>query len=277
MDYIDYREKLGIGFNDLDKQDLFKSRIQVFLQAHADISFSEEQETGFCYNIGVKSKLVNKSLVDVFENPDLKGLQRAWLYLKSEDDFCIFLSNIVTLGNTYFGLKKNKKLIQDSIKKALKDSHIPFEIIEDDDGIFFFPKGAKELDTALVADPLEWLKDYPNAHKTFCTALKQYSDGEYIRDTADNFRKALEEFLKEFLENTKNLSNNISEAFKYLGENNAEPELAGMMKSLLNAYDTLNNKIAKHNDKVDEKYLEFLMYQTGIFIRMMIVVKQSEK
>ena len=91
------------------------------------------------------------------------------------------------------------------------------------------------------------------------------------------FRKALEEFCQEFLGNTKNLANNITEVFQYLGKNNAEPEVASMMKSLMNTYDTLNNKIAKHNDKVDEKYLEFLMYQTGVFIRMLIVVDQASK
>ena len=139
------------------------------------------------------------------------------------------------------------------------------------------PKGAKELDTTLVSEPLDWLKDYPKTRKTFCIALKQYTDGVYIRDVADNFRKALEEFFQEFLGNTKNLANNIAEIFKYLNNNNAENELSSMVKSLLNSYDTLNNKIAKHNDKVDKMFLEFLMYQTGIFIRMLIVVKKNEK
>ena len=76
------------------------------------------------------------------------------------------------------------------------------------------PKGAKELDTTLVSEPLDWLKDYPKTRKTFCIALKQYTDGVYIRDVADNFRKALEEFFQEFLGNTKNLANDIAEIFK---------------------------------------------------------------
>ena len=32
-------------------------------------------------------------------------------------------------------------------------------------------------------------------------------------------------------------------------------------------------KYVKHNDAIDEKLLEFIMYQTGVFIRMIISVK----
>lgn len=74
----------------------------------------------------------------------------------------------------------------------LDESHIPYEVLKDQDEYFIFPKGAKELDAALVSQPLEWLSKYPNAHKTFCIALKQYSEGIYIRDVADNLRKTLQ-------------------------------------------------------------------------------------
>ena len=38
-----------------------------------------------------------------------------------------------------------------------------------------------------------------------------------------------------------------------------------------------DNTEIKHNDKIDEKYLEFLMYQTGVFIRMLVVVKKDSE
>ena len=44
---------------------------------------------------------------------------------------------------------------------------------------------------------------------------------------------------------------------------------------LINAYKNVNDKIAKHNDAVDEKLLEFLLYQTGVLIRMVLSVKQA--
>lgn len=52
------------------------------------------------------------------------------------------------------------------------DLYIPFEVLNDEEGYFIFPKGAKELDNALVSQPLEWLKEYPKAHKTLFTKTR---------------------------------------------------------------------------------------------------------
>ena len=70
---------------------------------------------------------------------------------------------------------------------------------------FVFPAGDPMMDKNLVSDVLSWLDKYPGAKKTYVNALKQYVDGIYIRDAADNLRKALETFLQEFLQNDKNV------------------------------------------------------------------------
>lgn len=158
----------------------------------------------------------------------------------------------------------------------LNESHVPYEVIQDQDGYFIFPKGAKELDDALVSQPLEWLLKYPNTHKTYCIALEQYSEGIYIRDVADNLRKALEAFLQEFLGNTKNLETNKNEICRYLGEQGVDAGISGLFQPLINSYKNINDRIVKHNDAVDEKLLEFLLYQTGVLIRMVISIKESE-
>ena len=129
----------------------------------------------------------------------------------------------------------------------------------------------------MVSEPLEWLKDYPVAHKTYITALKQYTEGVFIRDVADNLRKTLEAFLQEFLGNTKNLETNKNDICKYLGEQGVDAGITGLFQPLINAYKNINDRIAKHNDAVDEKLLEFLLYQTGILIRLVLTVKQSDK
>lgn len=141
----------------------------------------------------------------------------------------------------------------------------------------FFLKGAEELDEALVSEPFEWLIDYPNTRKTYTIALKQYSDGVYVRDVADNLRKALEAFLQEFLGNSKNLETNKNEICRYLGEQGVDAGVSGLFQPLINAYKNINDRIAKHNDAVDEKLLEFLLYQTGVLIRMVLSVKQAEQ
>ncbi len=164
----------------------------------------------------------------------------------------------------------DRNFFKDVICQQLEEAHIPFDLLKDDDGYFIFPKGAKELDDALVSEPLVWLKKYPGARKTYITALKQYSDGIYIRDVADNLRKALETFLQEFLGNIKNLETNKNDICKYLGEQGVDAGVGGLFQPLINSYKNINDRIAKHNDAVDARLLEFLLYQTGVLIRMVI-------
>lgn len=268
MDWMDYRERLGIGFNDNEKFEKLKNYIGNHYQ---DISYSygDESYIEFCNEVGV-------SRSDDYSEP----LNFIWKKLNDTTNLKEFLAYYIAFVNTYYE-DKNYELSRDKLYEILENGlnqfKIPFDLIQDDNQYFVFPKGAEELDRALVSEPLQWLSKYPSAHKTFCNALKQYSDGDYIRDVADNFRKALEGFLKEFLNNTKNLDNNIQEVGKYLKTQNTDDEIVKILVGLGNTYTTLNNKIAKHNDKVDSKYLEFLMYQTGLFIRMLIVVKTEEE
>ena len=277
MDFLDYREQLGIGFDDSEKQELFMTKIQIFLQAHNDYPFSRKQEIDFCYKIGEECFSDNETVLNIkWEKIEPVGLQKAWTYFKDKKgDFKNFLVTIVALANTYFEDIDVKDDIYSAIKQALTESHIPYEILTDDDGLFFFPKGAEELDKALVSEPLQWLSDYPKAQSTYCRALKQYANGEHIRDVADNFRKALEEFLQEYLGNKKNLEHNKNEICKYLGSKGVDAEFCAMLQPLLNTYKNINDKYAKHHDALDERLLEFIMYQTGVFFRMIISVKNQ--
>lgn len=106
--------------------------------------------------------------------------------------------------------------------------------------------------------------------------MHQYSEGIYIRDVADNLRKTLETFLQEFLGNVGNLESNKNNICKYLGSQGVDPGISGLFKPLIDAYKNINDRIAKHNDHVDKKMLEFLLYQTGVLIRMVITIKNAE-
>ena len=187
--------------------------------------------------------------------------------------YIAFYNTYSTGFNRYSYHTVNKEEILEYLKESLEKLNLKYDVFKDKDGTFIFPLGAKELDDVLVSEPLEWLSDYPNARKTYIIALQQYSNGMYIRDMADNLRKAFEEFLKEFLGNNNDLNKNKKEVEAYLKSQNAAPQLITMLVSLISHYYMLNNEVAKHNDKMDEKYLEFWLYQTGVFIRMLIVVK----
>lgn len=266
MKYVDYREKLGLGFNDDDKTKMLFNKVIEFLKkVNSDYRLQEELfgrnniEYLFCQEVGEST--IHDDFYDII--------------ISFQKEKCIagIISKFIVLVN--LGTVEGSRVLIDLMKGYLESLNIPYELIKDEDGYFIFPKGAKELDDALVSEPLAWLSEYPKSHKTYCTALKQYSEGIYIRDVADNLRKALETFLQEFLGNTKNLESNKTEICKYLGGQNVDSGISGLFQPLINAYKNINDRIAKHNDAVDKNLLEFLLYQTGVLIRMVIIVKKG--
>lgn len=278
MDWIDYREKLGIGFDDEDKTKLFYNRMSNLfdvLISDTDAFVTVVEYHDFCMDTGTR---LNLNILEHYQDYE-RFKACVHIIQKHETVFTDYLAYFVWFINSLSDDKErtwNRQAFKKMLLYHLREAHIQFELLEDDNKVFVFPKGAVELDNALVSEPLEWLKDYPLAHKTFVIALKQYSDGIYIRDVADNLRKALEAFLQEFLNNTKNLETNKNEICRYLGEQEVDAGISGLFQPLINAYKNINDKIAKHNDAVDAKLLEFLLYQTGVLIRMVLSVKQAQ-
>ena len=278
MDWIDYREKLGIGFDDKEKSRLFYSRMSNALDvliSSCDAFVTITEYNNFCMDTGTRLNL------NVLENyQECERFRDCVRIIRDHETvFNVYLAYFVWFINSLSDAKGrnwNRQSFKRMLLHNLKEAHIQFDLLEDGNKFFVFPKGASELDNALVSEPLEWLRDYPLAHKTFVIALKQYSDGIYIRDVAYNLRKALEAFLQEFLGNEKNLETNKNEICRYLGEQGVDPGITGLFQPLINAYKNINDKIAKHNDAVDAKLLKFLLYQTGVLIRMVLSVKQAQ-
>lgn len=276
MDFIDYRKALGLSFSDKDKTDLFIKRIGVYMQSGEDCPFEEQDEINFSYMIGERYLLADVDIMDIKFGNDPIGLQRAWLYLsKHTKAFEDFLSCVVALINTYGGKAIDRKAILSGVKKALKDSHIEFELIEDKDGVFIFPKGAKELDDALISEPLNWLGGYPQARKEWIDALKDYSNlnDDNASDVADKFRKALERFFQEFFSSSKSLENLKSEYGAYMKSHGVPSEISNNLETLLQSYTNFMNGYAKHHDKTGKNVLEYIMYQTGNIIRLLISLR----
>ncbi|MCK9170003.1 MAG: hypothetical protein M0P01_06270 [Treponema sp.] len=277
MDYIDYREKLGLVFSDKEKQNIFISRIQVYLRSHSNIQFTEKEEQKFCYNIGVNCLLAYESFSLNLEGPT--GFQRVWLYLEQKKgNFTDFFASLVVFYNTYEGREDDRKDLFSHITNALKDSHIQYDLLKDNDDVFIFQKGAKEMDAALVSQPLEWLQTYSSAHAAFVEALKEYSDAnkKNASNIADRFRKALETFFQEFFCSSKSLENYKSDYGKYLKDRGVPPEISNNFESLLISYTTYMNNHAKHHDDTETEVLEYIMYQTGNIIRLLITLKNKE-
>ncbi len=279
MDFLDYREKLGVGWSESQKFKYFVAKLfnffqVVYLDVHSGCLDVQEYCT-FCNVTGteINAKYCRESCYAKDRLQDCYSVLNRHTSCPNEFfPYCVAFINSVKTEK--YGNWKRRDFVN-LVTQMMEESHILYELLEENGEFFIFPKGTQEFDKALVSEPLEWLKEYPAAHKTYVTALKQYSDGIYIRDVADNLRKALEAFLQEFLGNEKNLETNKNEICKYLGEQGVDAGIAGLFQPLINAYKSINDRIAKHNDAVDAKMLEFLLYQTGILIRMVLEVKRA--
>ena len=90
------------------------------------------------------------------------------------------------------------------------------------------------------------------------------------------FRKALETFFQEFFNCSKSLENFKADYGNYLKQNGIPKEIAGNFEALLQAYTKFINNYAKHHDKTGKNVLEYLMYQTGNTMRLLLTLKQED-
>jgi len=191
---------------------------------------------------------------------------------KNDKSFFDLLLIVETIANESY-LKDSK--FASEIKKALKLSKANAVFRETPTGYAFYPAGAEPLDTKLVIDVLNWLSDYPKAKEKYNDALRLLLKGDRTRHVLDDSRLALELFIKEYLKNDKSLENQMSELGKFLKEKNLSKELRTMFNDLFKGYTTYNNNNVKHDDKIEESEIEFIIYITGAFMRLLITATKS--
>ncbi len=264
MKWIDYREALGIGFCDKKKKDMFSNRIGILFDA-LDKGGSGREDI-----------ICRRYFFTVCERPDYYTWSRVAQSIEDEKQLSKMISKAVVFLQACkeFPECGLSGLVEEFLLTTLDDLKIPYELREDKDGKYIFPKGAKELDNGNVNAPYEWLKAYPLTRKAMSLALRAYSEQEDCSNTADLFRKALETFGQEFFHCEKTLENMKSVFGRYLKEKGVPAELAGNFETTLQMYSSYMNNYAKHHDKTSEKYLEFILYQTGNIIRFLISLSQ---
>ncbi len=283
MDWLDYRKKLGIGFCDKDKFNLFLVKIFNVLNAISQNSnegcFSDNEYFSFCnltgslYDVRISDSCYNRERFQEF----LTILDRHRNSLEEFLSYYIAFTNSIEVSKP---LPHNwvREHYANLLDNLLNEAHIPIDLIKDGDEYFAFSKGAEELDDALVSQVLEWMSEYPKARKEWISALKEYSDltDERASDIADKFRKALERFFQEFFNNSKSLETQKSIYGNYMKENGIPAEISNNLETLLQSYTNFMNNYAKHQNRTDKKVLEYIMYQTGNIMRLLITLKQNE-
>ena len=276
MDLLDYREKLGIGFNDGEKERFFKKILFNSLDSLAKaettrLQINEQEYFNFCNMVGVST---------TYEALYGEGYTLVVRILHHHSDS---LAELLFCYTAFLNCQEDDNKFKEYTRanflnlicSRLQQAHIAYEVIEDKDGYFIFPKGVQEFDNALVSQPLQWLNKYPDAEKAWSKALREYSEATSANasDVADKFRKALETFFQEFFQSNKSLENLKSEYGAYLKAHGVPKEISGNLETLYQTYTNYMNNYAKHRDATSDKVLEYLMYQTGNIMRLLITLK----
>lgn len=176
-----------------------------------------------------------------------------------------------------FWLNINKDLKDKFLQEVSQDieySNMQLIIKETTKGVILYPKGAKLLDEKVINDTLNWLSDYPKSKNKFESALSEYIDKKNKRTIVDTLRLSLELFLKKMFSN-KSLENQKEDILNYLQDKAVPKEIRNMYWKLLDSYCNYQNDYAKHDDKVDEQELEFIIYLTAIFMRFLITLEKN--
>ena len=168
--------------------------------------------------------------------------------------------------------------IKDSLFKdfenVIKETGISISLTKSSHGVLFYPAGIKLLDSKLVNDNLQWLQDYPEAYKQFEGALQLYQKGGNLdRSLLDNLRFSLEQLLKKILSNDAPLEKQLSNLGTFLAGKKINTEISNMYVTLIDYFTKYQNNNVKHDEGYDPKEVEFVIYLTGAFMRLLLQVK----
>ena len=95
------------------------------------------------------------------------------------------------------------------------------------------------------------------------------------RNLLDELRFALEQLLKNVLANSKSLENQKPFILAWLKERGAHQQTINMFQTLLDGYSRYQNVAVKHGEQYEEGDIEFMIYLTGTFMRLLLQLEQK--
>ncbi|MDB9372933.1 hypothetical protein [Nodularia sphaerocarpa] len=181
----------------------------------------------------------------------------------------------------FWALEVKHNVTQDFISEIVKEIRrislltpsASFQISRKGKQVIIYPHGDQFLDIGIIDCVLSGLEDYPKVAEHFENALKIYQRGEIsqYRNLLDNLRFALEQFLKQIFTNDIRLEKQKEALEKWFKQKGLHPQVLNLYKELLfNQYARYQNDAVKHNEQYSVDEVEFMIYLTGNFIRLIL-------
>ena len=195
-----------------------------------------------------------------------------------EDNWHIRLSYLIDSATTPFELAQILEAVFQHLSFVHGDEKLLAEIVNDADcgikmnktrdGWISYPAGEKLLDNELVEKSLSFLTG--NALKEFTRAIEHYSAQKW-EECSEKTRRTLEEYLRYKLNTNKGLDAAIVDLGRKIDKVKDFPvHLKNSIIGLLKVLDKNYNEASKHHSKTyNEQECEFLIYETGILLRLL--------
>jgi hypothetical protein len=137
------------------------------------------------------------------------------------------------------------------------------------------PSGDDFLDRGIIDSTLSGLENHPEISESFERALKIYLRGEIsdYRSLLDNLRFTLEQFLKKILKNQFPLEKQRPALRSWFRDKGLHPQIVNLYGELLQAYYQYQNDAVKHNENFSLDEIEFMIYLTGNFMRLILQIE----
>ena len=152
------------------------------------------------------------------------------------------------------------------------------------EGVIIYPAGAKILDEKIINKDIQWLADYPKVYELFEKSLTDFlkysGENAEARSILDNLRASFEQLLKTIFNNDKTLENNTKDIKNWLRTKGIHPNIINSAGIFIHmkSYITFMNDVKHLNQEINysKNEIEHMIYQTGIFIRLIIETEKNK-
>lgn len=262
---FDHYKRWNIEYSEEESFQQFRYRMEVYLRK-VKISPSEAD----LYNF-----LVGSGIADYIHGTTFPHLFRSDLGLTE------YISRVQALFELYERLENTEKW--ETLAKAVDtcldySPDIGISFHKDKETAILYPKGAGLLDDEIVNRTLLWLNEHPKVLQPYETALKLYmeQDESKQRNLLDNLRFAIEQLLKEILQNNKSLENQQKELGLWLKGKSVHQQVINLYNQLLfGPFRQYQNDAVKHAGEYREQDIEFMIYLAGTFMRLLLQLEKS--
>ena len=136
------------------------------------------------------------------------------------------------------------------------------------------------LDAGIIDCTLSGLEHYPKAAVHFEKALTVYLSGDtsQYRNLLDDLRFSFEQLLKSIFRNEKSLENQKTCLLSWLKKDKElHKQVVNLYGTLISNYARYQNDAVKHKEDFSIDEVEFMIYLTGNFMRLVIHLANSPK